>query len=162
MSSSGSRSTRTPHRCIPGNSPDSTPTLSPSITGLTDCFRAIEAAPPSDDENLAVYLGNRAACNAALGEHALVVDDCSLALEKRPDYPKVLLRRCQALEKLDKIDEALADAKKAFELDPQVSPKLPETMYEMYFRPPIVVTFTLDVVLRGNLQSDLKSSRQRR
>lgn len=56
------------------------------------------------------------------------MDDCSLALEKKPDYPKVLLRRSQAYEKLDKIDEALADAKKAFELDPRVSPKLPETM----------------------------------
>lgn len=44
------------------------------------------------------------------------------------DYVKVLMRRCQAYEKTNKIDEALADAKKVQELDssyPKVSLSLP-------------------------------------
>jgi hypothetical protein len=34
--------------------------------------------------------------------------DCTAALELKPKYVKVLLRRCAAFEKLDKLDEALA------------------------------------------------------
>lgn len=107
--------------------------------------RAIQTCPAEFVEDLAVYLGNRAACYASMGEHALVIDDCSAALEKKPDYGKVLVRRSQAFEKLDKIDEALAgmcllihstwykscftDAKQAYALDPAAFPKLPATMY---------------------------------
>jgi len=36
----------------------------------------------------------------------------------KSDYVKVLFRRCQAYEKLDKFDEALQDAKKIHEICP--------------------------------------------
>jgi tetratricopeptide (TPR) repeat protein len=90
--------------------------------------RAIESSPQNDTENIAVFLGNRAACYSAMEEYSLAIDDCTLSLEKKVDYVKVLMRRSQAYEKLDKIDEALADAKKVYELEPQSYPKLPITM----------------------------------
>jgi tetratricopeptide (TPR) repeat protein len=69
-------------------------------------------------EMLATFLSNRAACFAALGEWDMVVDDCNYALDVHPRYTKVLVRRSQAQEKLEKTDEALADMKRVQELDP--------------------------------------------
>ena len=69
-------------------------------------------------ENMAVFLGNRAAAYFAIDEFVLVVEDCTVALENNPSYVKVIHRRMQALEKLERLDEALVDAKKIKELDP--------------------------------------------
>lgn len=41
-------------------------------------------------------------------DHALVVADCSSALELNHNYTKVLMRRCQAYEAMERYDEALA------------------------------------------------------
>ena len=51
-------------------------------------------------------------------EYSLALEDCTRALELKPDYIKVLIRRCQVHEKLEKLEEALGDAKKVQELDP--------------------------------------------
>lgn len=66
---------------------------------------------PSDDihkETLATFHGNRSAAYFAMEDYELVVDDCTRALELKADYVKVLARRMQAYEKLNKIEEALA------------------------------------------------------
>lgn len=75
----------------------------------------------------ASFFGNRAACYFALEEFDLVVEDCTLSLERKVDHPKILMRRSQAYEKLDKMDEALADAKKVYEIDPSY-PKIAVTV----------------------------------
>jgi len=49
----------------------------------------------------------------------MAIDDCNWALDLHPRYAKVLLRRSQALEKVDKIEEALQDLKAVQSLDPQ-------------------------------------------
>lgn len=67
---------------------------------------------------MAIFFGNRAACYATMGENDLAAEDCSKSLELKPDYVKVLMRRCQVYEKLEKLEEALADAKKVKEMDP--------------------------------------------
>ena len=72
--------------------------------GAITLYSQAVAHCPGDEankENLAVFLGNRAAAYYAIDEFALVVDDCT-----------------QALEKLERLDEALADARKIQELDP--------------------------------------------
>ena len=86
----------------------------------------------------ATFFGNRAACHQAMGETALVIEDCTDSLECKPGYIKVLNRRCQAYEALKQYDEAVEglfiplliygpdaihmcrtlDAKKIVELDP--------------------------------------------
>eukprot|EP01031_Cornospumella_fuschlensis_P022285 gene22285-27248_t len=76
---------------------------------------------PTDDvnkEHLATFYGNRAAAYFSMEEYALTVDDCTKALEHKPDYVKVIARRMQANEKLDKVEDALADSKKILEIDP--------------------------------------------
>ena len=81
---------------------------------------------PEDEEDpnceehrnlFAVFLGNRAAAFFALQEWDMVVDDCNWALDKKSDYVKIIVRRCQALENLKRIEEALNDAKRVKELD---------------------------------------------
>lgn len=69
---------------------------------------AIDLCPDSEKEHLAVFYGNRSAAFIGLDDYEAVIEDCSAALERKPDYVKVLARRSQAQEKLDKIDEALA------------------------------------------------------
>lgn len=98
------------------------------------CYSNAIAYCPNDDienkeyqEQLATFYGNRAAAYFAEEEYELVIDDCSYALDHKADYVKVLLRRMQAYEKLDKLDEALADAKKIQELDPS-TPKISSTV----------------------------------
>ena len=70
------------------------------------------------DDDLAIFYANRAACFAKIGEHDAVVDDCTAALERKADYTKALLRRAAAREALKFPTEALEDAKRAAELEP--------------------------------------------
>lgn len=67
---------------------------------------------------LAVYHANRAATLLHLGRHGEVLDDCDVSLLLNPTYVKAYLRRSTAHERMDNTEEALVDAKKAFELDP--------------------------------------------
>jgi len=69
---------------------------------------AISRCPEDQTEQLATFYGNRSAAYFAEEEYELVIDDCSAALDLKADYVKVIARRMQAYEKLDKIEEALA------------------------------------------------------
>lgn len=69
---------------------------------------AISLCPDDQPEHLATLYGNRSASYYAEEEFDLVVEDCSAALERKPDYLKVLARRMQVYEKLEKYEEALA------------------------------------------------------
>lgn len=72
----------------------------------------------TNKSNLATFYGNRAAAYFAVEEYDLVIEDCTSALELNPEYFKVLLRRQLTYEKIDRIDEALVDAKRMQELNP--------------------------------------------
>jgi len=83
--------------------------------------RAIASCPnisPSDLELLSTCYGNRGACYNSLGELDLVIEDCTQAIKYNKNYIKVIVRRYQTYEKLEKIDEALQDVKKIKEIDP--------------------------------------------
>ncbi|XP_034231259.1 protein unc-45 homolog B [Thrips palmi] len=65
-----------------------------------------------------VYLKNRAAAYLKLGENEKAVADCSAALDLVPNDPKSLFRRCQALEALERLEEAYKDARQVHAVDP--------------------------------------------
>lgn len=48
------------------------------------------------------------------------IDDCTQAIALSPAYVKALLRRAEAYEKVDKLEEALADYDAVLKLDPNV------------------------------------------
>ena len=84
-------------------------------------FDSKGAAGDGDNENaerLAVFLGNRAAAFFMMGAWAQCETDCDLSLQLKPGYVKVLVRRSTCLEKLEKYEDALRDAKAVQQEDP--------------------------------------------
>ena len=91
--------------------------------------QSIEHCPENEENkaHLATFYGNRAAAYSGVEEFEFVVEDCTRALELKPDYLKVVVRRMQAYEKLDRVDEALSDAKLVQQLDasfPRIADKI--------------------------------------
>jgi len=88
---------------------------------------AILLSPDDDVDNKAVYHCNRAACYLMMAKTGTVEDkaywesavaDCTDALGMKPGYPKALLRRGTAYEKLDQLSEAHTDYKAYVQVDP--------------------------------------------
>ncbi|CAK4633622.1 hypothetical protein LEN26_002019 [Aphanomyces euteiches] len=78
---------------------------------------------PTDDEyayNKAVYFNNRAACLIHLGRPDEAIEDCTQSITLSPTYVKAYMRRSQAYEKIDKLEEALQDVKKVLKIDPTI------------------------------------------
>lgn len=72
----------------------------------------------TDSRDLATYLKNRAAAYLKIKEYEKAIKDCDEALKIIPEDPKALFRRSQALENLEKFEEAYRDAKTIFTVDP--------------------------------------------
>ncbi|KAJ0173002.1 hypothetical protein K1T71_011178 [Dendrolimus kikuchii] len=71
-----------------------------------------------DSRELATYLKNRAATYLKTQQYEKVINDCDESLRIVPEDPKALFRRSQALEKLERYEEAYRDAKTIFTVDP--------------------------------------------
>eukprot|EP00794_Sanderia_malayensis_P005587 gene5587-6276_t len=78
---------------------------------------ALEICPKCQSKDLAVLFANRAACYVHMKENLQVIKDCTAALEKDELYIKARLRRAQAYENEDKLEDALEDYKRVLELD---------------------------------------------
>ncbi|WVZ57204.1 hypothetical protein U9M48_007614 [Paspalum notatum var. saurae] len=80
---------------------------------------ALRLAPRGHPDR-AVFHSNRAACLLQLRpvDHEAVAQECSLALQAEPRFPRALLRRARALEALGRHELALADALALLALDP--------------------------------------------
>jgi tetratricopeptide (TPR) repeat protein len=86
-------------------------------TALECYISALHLAPDFSPEK-AVILKNRAAVYLKLDENKKAVNDCDASLEIVPEDPKALFRRCQALEKLGRYEEAYRDARLIHKVDP--------------------------------------------
>eukprot|EP00624_Nannochloropsis_granulata_P001324 evm.model.NODE_16461_length_16004_cov_18.749063.1 len=104
---------------------------SPSFSGDAAAAEAAETEKEEEEEEeeapepfvehkeeCAVYYGNRAACWVHMGRDQEAVDDCRVALKLKPGYLKALMRRAQACERLDKLEDALSDYKAVLAIDP--------------------------------------------
>jgi len=67
---------------------------------------------------LSVYHSNRAACLLHLCRYEESLNDCDVAILLNPKYAKAYIRRMMAYEKTERTEEALKDAKSAYEIDP--------------------------------------------
>lgn len=83
--------------------------------------RAIAACGKADQKIRLDCLANRAACYRQLYLPELCIEDCTQALEIDPDHQKVLIRRAQALESMEKYKLALADFTKCCRLNPNAT-----------------------------------------
>ncbi|XP_044261453.1 protein unc-45 homolog B [Tribolium madens] len=72
----------------------------------------------AESKDLAVFLKNRAAAYLKLNKFEEALNDCDKSLEIVPNDPKALFRRCQALESLERFEEAYRDATQIFKDDP--------------------------------------------
>eukprot|EP01098_Paradermamoeba_levis_P013785 TRINITY_DN636_c0_g1_i4.p1 TRINITY_DN636_c0_g1~~TRINITY_DN636_c0_g1_i4.p1 ORF type:complete len:305 (-),score=118.69 TRINITY_DN636_c0_g1_i4:177-1091(-) len=84
-----------------------------------ECYtKGLEVTTEPKDRCL--LLGNRAACRLQqeCQDYNAVICDCSEALEIEPNNAKLLTRRGQAYEALEKYKHALQDMRQAFSLDP--------------------------------------------
>ncbi|KAF6266432.1 hypothetical protein COO60DRAFT_1697389 [Scenedesmus sp. NREL 46B-D3] len=80
-------------------------------------WQAIDQVP-EDAQERAVYLCNAAACYLKKQDWQLACEQCTAALKINGSYLKALVRRATALQELDDLEHALADAQKVVELDP--------------------------------------------
>ena len=69
-------------------------------------------------DKMAIYHSNRAACLLHLERYDEALKDCDVATLMNPTYTKAWMRRSTANEKLQKIEDAFQDVKKALETDP--------------------------------------------
>lgn len=71
-----------------------------------------------DNFDKAVYLKNRAAVHLKQLNYEKAIKDCDDALKISPNDPKALFRRCQALDALERYEEAYRDARYIINVDP--------------------------------------------
>ncbi|XP_012529737.1 protein unc-45 homolog B [Monomorium pharaonis] len=71
-----------------------------------------------DSAEKAVYYKNRAAAYLKLHDYEKVIEDCNNVLKICCNDPKALFRRCQALEALERFEEAYRDARNIILVDP--------------------------------------------
>jgi tetratricopeptide (TPR) repeat protein len=69
------------------------------------------------DEQRAILYANRAACSMNMLQFEPSLYDLDRSLELNPTYLKAIVRHSNTLEKLEKYDEALSDAKKWVEME---------------------------------------------
>ena len=91
------------------------------LAAALECYTEAIELCPSYVEERAVFFANRAVVHRKFGSAADVEADCTAALALQPNHVKALLRRAQAREELEKMQEALDDMKKVVEIDPSVA-----------------------------------------
>ncbi|XP_076753558.1 unc-45 myosin chaperone [Xylocopa sonorina] len=82
------------------------------------CYTNALKLTNEDNSEKAIYYKNRAAVYLKQQEYSKAIKDCDEALKICPNDPKALFRRCQALEALERFEEAYRDARYIISADP--------------------------------------------
>ncbi|XP_053277230.1 protein unc-45 homolog B isoform X1 [Pleuronectes platessa] len=88
------------------------------IDKAIDCYTAA-IKPCKDKKVLAVIYRNRSACYLKKENYAIAASDASKAIDVDAADIKALFRRCQALEKLGKLDMAFKDVQRCATIEPK-------------------------------------------
>ncbi|XP_076642335.1 unc-45 myosin chaperone [Halictus rubicundus] len=102
------------------------------------CYTNALKLTNEDNYEKAIYYKNRAAVYLKQGEYNKAIKDCDESLKICPNDPKALFRRCQALEVLERYEEAYRDARYIISSDPgnkaiqPIAARLHETVQERY------------------------------
>ncbi|XP_072758351.1 protein unc-45 homolog B [Anoplolepis gracilipes] len=83
-----------------------------------DCYTNALSLVKEDNAEKAIYYKNRAAAYLKLLDYEKVIKDCDNALKICSNDPKALFRRCQALEALERFEEAYRDSRNIILSDP--------------------------------------------
>ncbi|XP_003697407.1 protein unc-45 homolog B [Apis florea] len=102
------------------------------------CYTSALKLADKDNSEKATYYKNRAATYLKQEEYNKAIKDCDEALKICPNDPKALFRRCQALESLERFEEAYRDARYIISADPTnktiqpIAARLHEIVQERY------------------------------
>ncbi|XP_043803832.1 protein unc-45 homolog B [Apis laboriosa] len=102
------------------------------------CYTSALKLADKDNSEKAIYYKNRAATYLKQEEYNKAIKDCDEALKICPNDPKALFRRCQALEALERFEEAYRDARYIISTDPAnktiqpIAARLHEIVQERY------------------------------
>uniref|UniRef100_A0A336K1X9 CSON008225 protein n=1 Tax=Culicoides sonorensis TaxID=179676 RepID=A0A336K1X9_CULSO len=86
-------------------------------TSILKYSDALNQCPKKFKTERSILYANRAAAKIALDDSESALDDCNKSLELDNLYQKVYLRRALLLEKLNKLEESLADYEKVLMID---------------------------------------------
>lgn len=87
---------------------------SEALSHYTNALKLVK----EDNADKAVYYKNRAAAYLKIHDYEKAIKDCDSALQICCNDPKALFRRCQALEALERFEEAYRDARNIILSDP--------------------------------------------
>ncbi|KAK1127770.1 hypothetical protein K0M31_003256 [Melipona bicolor] len=102
------------------------------------CYTSALKLANEDNSDKAIYYKNRAATYLKQEEYNKAIEDCDKALKICPNDPKALFRKCQALEALERYEEAYRDARYIISADPgnkaiqPIAARLHEIVQERY------------------------------
>lgn len=125
------------------------------------CYTSALKLANEDNSDKAIYYKNRAATYLKQEEYNKVIEDCDKALKICPNDPKALFRRCQALEALERYEEAYRDARYIISADPgnkaiqSIAARLHEIVQERYRQNSRVnakVCILYDVIIKHTLK----------
>lgn len=93
-----------------------------AVDFYTKAIKSCEGLDLAQVKNdLAVLYKNRAACRLKMEQYENAAADSTRSLELVSNDPKALFRRAQAYEKLGKLEDAMKDAKSAYQIEPKNS-----------------------------------------
>nr|KAF7427020.1 hypothetical protein H0235_006714 [Vespula pensylvanica] len=87
-------------------------------TEALSCYTNALKLIKEENAEKAIFYKNRAAVYLKLQNYNKAIKDCDEALKICPKDPKALFRRCQALEALERFEEAYRDARYIISVDP--------------------------------------------
>lgn len=132
-----------------------------------NCYTNALKLSKEENAEKAIFYKNRAAVHLKQQHYDSAIKDCDEALKICPKDPKALFRRCQALEAMERFEEAYRDARHIISLDPSnkaiqpIAARLHEIVQDRYRQTSRVstkVTQMIDIAFDLNQDNEKRES----